>query len=157
KRVAPKHPLPAEAGNIPALSEIAPHVQELGDRYFRKTTLFLPALLLTFFYLAGFALCDSYIAQHFKAPWRYWIFPGEFISTARPTLFTFLGIYLFNLGSMVRRLYLADINEHVFWGAVNRLLLSMGLSIVILKTGLQQGEGFVYFSIGFLANIVLEW
>src|SRR5262245_58326821 len=72
KRVAPKHPLPAEAGNMPAISEIAPHVQELGDRYFRKATLFLPALLLTFFYLAGFALCDSYIADHFKVSLGHW-------------------------------------------------------------------------------------
>ena len=57
---------------------------------------------------------------------------------------------------MVRRLYLADINEQVFWGAVNRLLLSMGLALVIMK-GYPDGSAPLYFSIGFLANIVLDW
>jgi hypothetical protein len=33
----------------------------------------------------------------------------------------------------------------------------MGLSLVVMKAGLEKFEGFVYFSIGFIANIFLEW
>ncbi|HEY6348601.1 MAG TPA: hypothetical protein VI636_04245 [Candidatus Angelobacter sp.] len=78
--------------------------------------------------------------------------------TTIPLLYAFIGVFLFNLGTMVRRLYLADINAQVFWGAVNRVLLSMGLALVVMKSGNLQNWGpAFYFSIGFLANIVLDW
>jgi hypothetical protein len=146
----------AESGISP--SALSTQIEALADRYFSRFTLFLPALLLTFFYVAGFALCDAYLAVHFhKPPIDFGEFPREFVDAARPALYTFVGVYLFNLGAMVRRLYLADVNEQVFWGGVNRLLLSMGLSLVVMKAGLEKFEGFVYFSIGFIANIFLEW
>jgi len=90
-----------------------------------------------------------------------WFFPKAFVIAARPALYAFIGVYLFNLGSIVRRIYLADLNEQVFWGAINRLWLSMGLALVVMKSGLlaniPSSESSVYFAIGFLANIFLDW
>lgn len=131
-------------------------LDELAEKYFSKSRLLLPSVLLTFLYLAIFALCDSYLSLRY-ANHSISIFPVPLVLIARPLLFALVGVYLFNLGTIVRRLYLADINEQVFWGAVNRLLLSTGLALVILKLGLDKTEGMVYFSIGFLANIVLDW
>lgn len=139
-----------------AYGNVSSRITTLAETYFSKSRLLVPSLLLTFFYLAGFALCDCYLSLRFtKQPLR--LFPPDLVQTARPLLFAFVGVYLFNLGTLVRRLYLADINEQVFWGALNRLLLSMGLALVILKVGLDKTEGLIYFSIGFLANIILEW
>jgi hypothetical protein len=42
-----------------------------------------------------------------------------------------LGAYIFNLGVMVRRAFLSDITEHVFWSANYRLLLSSGLALIL--------------------------
>src|SRR5215831_6954313 len=57
KRVAPGHPVAAEFSSAMAITESDPHIQALVARYFSSSTLLLPALLLTLFYLAGFALC----------------------------------------------------------------------------------------------------
>ena len=147
---------PSSSPTMPSAAEAAPRIDALAQTYFSKSRLFLPSVLLTFFYLAGFALCDCYLSLRYSEQ-AIRLFPASLVLTARPLLFAFIGVYLFNLGTMIRRLYLADINEQVFWGALNRLLLSMGLALVILKLGLDKTEGMIYFSIGFLANIVLEW
>jgi hypothetical protein len=86
-----------------------------------------------------------------------WLFPKEFVEACVPLLYAFTGVYLFNLGTMIRRLYLADITEQVFWGGVNRLLLSLGLALVIMRGGGENWGAEFYFTIGFLANIVLDW
>jgi hypothetical protein len=93
------------------------------------------------------------------------------VENIRPVVFAFVGVYLFNLGSMVRRLYLADLTEHVFWGGTNRLLLSIAAAIVF-ATSFEFGHsntssvtgsalGFAksdatFFAIGFLANAFLQ-
>src|SRR5262249_51739364 len=140
----------------PPAAMASPRIDALAQTYFSKSRLLLPSVLLTFFYLSGFALCDSYLSLRYSEH-AIRLFPINLASTARPLLFTFMGVYIFNIGTIVRRLYLADINEQVFWGALNRLLLSMGLALVIVRLGLDKTEGLVYFSIGFLANIVLDW
>jgi hypothetical protein len=38
---------------------------------------------------------------------------------------------VFNLGVPVRRTFQADVTEHVHWGALNRLLLSLGLALCL--------------------------
>src|SRR5438067_13859850 len=58
----------------------------LAATYFSKYRLFLPSILLTFFYLAGFALCDSYLSLRYSNP-SIWIFPAPLVFTARPLLF----------------------------------------------------------------------
>lgn len=158
KKLAPPKVEPSEslAAGVSA-PIIDTEIKALADKYFAKSTLVWPPLLLTLLYLAAFALCDSYLCLRFTPGSSFWLYPKEFITTAVPVLYTFLGVYLFNLGVMIRRLYLADLNEQVFWGAANRLLLSLGLALVIMKAGLPNAGAGVYFSIGFLANIVLDW
>ncbi|PYP82301.1 MAG: hypothetical protein DMG65_26620 [Candidatus Angelobacter sp. Gp1-AA117] len=116
-------------------------------------TLSSPALLLTVFYAGWILLGDAYLNKNFSSG-ETWFFPAKLVDRAAPMLYTFIGVYLFNLGSLIRRLYLADLNEQVFWGAINRLWLSLGLGLVVAKT---FSEPWLFFSIGFIANIVLEW
>src|SRR5579864_504427 len=147
------------SGSDPAVpSRLAlPDIAALAKKYFGASTLAIPSMLLTLLYFAGFLLCDSYLKMRFVEKSNAWVFPKEFVEGSVPLLYAFVGVFVFNLGTMIRRLYLADISEQVFWGAVNRLLLSMGLAMVIMKSGLQNWGPEFYFSIGFLANIVLDW
>jgi hypothetical protein len=135
----------------------APDIPGLAKKYFASSTLAIPSVLLTTFYFAAFLLCDSYLKLRFVEKANAWFFPNEFVEACVPLLYAFTGVYLFNLGTMIRRLYLADITEQVFWAGVNRLLLSMGLALVIMKSGAEHWGAEVYFTIGFLANIVLDW
>jgi hypothetical protein len=134
-------------------------IDVLMAKYFSTATLIVPGLILTLFYLAGFLLCDAYVSLVFGGSSTSPLFVNSFVLGSRPELFAFLGVYLFNLGTMTRRVYLADMNEQVFWGAINRLLLSMGLAVVLsrwkLSNGLEQST--LFFSVGFLANIVLVY
>ena len=131
-------------------------IESLASKYFAGSTLAIPSLLLTVFYFFGFLLCDSYLRLHYVENAHAWFFPTQFVDSCGRLIYAFVGVFIFNLGTMVRRLYLADINEQVFWGAVNRLLLSMGLALVIMRS-FDWGNATFYFSIGFLANIVLDW
>lgn len=135
----------------------APDVPGLAKKYFSSSTLAIPSVLLTAFYVIGFLLCDSYLKIRFVEEANNWFFPKGFVEASAPLLYAFIGVFLFNLGTMVRRLYLADITEQVFWAGVNRLLLSMGLALVIMKGGGQNWGAEFYFTIGFMANIVLDW
>jgi hypothetical protein len=85
------------------------------DKYFSAFTLSLPALLLSVLYVTGFIVCDSYIDLQYNHTGTLVLFPREFVLAMRPMLYAFAGVYLFNLGAMVRRVYLADLNEQVFW------------------------------------------
>src|SRR5215471_6907319 len=134
-------------GNVPAAPEPAEHpkfytaaadIKGLADRYFATSTLTIPSVLLTALYVAGFLLCDSYVRFHYVDNSTTLFFPPRFVDAVLPILYAFIGVYLFNLGTMVRRLYLADINEQVFWSAVNRLLLSLGLALVLMKSGVGE-------------------
>jgi hypothetical protein len=131
-------------------------IDQLVNQFFGKLTLSLPALLLTLFYAAGFELCDAYLNVHYNSG-TPWFFSGSFIDASLSLLYAFSGVYLFNLGTIVRRLYLGDLNEQVFWGAINRLWLSMGLALVFLKIPVTQGQSYIFFGIGFLANTFLDW
>src|SRR6266567_59278 len=159
KLIAPKARA-NDSGKTESSSKLATEsdIDELAKQFFGKLSLSLPAFLLTLFYFTGFALCDAYLSLRFRQGSPVWFFPEGFVMAARPVLYAFIGVYLFNLGSVVRRIYLGDLNEQVFWGAINRLWLSMGLALVALKSGLPaNAEASVYFAIGFLANIFLDW
>ena len=149
-------PPPPGAGDAHSQFYSASDIEGLAKKYFATSTLTIPSLLLVGLYFAFFMLCDSYLRYRFVDR-NTWFFPEEFVKMSVPLLYAFVGVFLFNLGTMVRRLYLADINEQVFWGAVNRLLLSMGLALVIMKSGIEGAKPWLYFSIGFMANIVLDW
>jgi hypothetical protein len=129
----------------------------LVQKFYDKYTLSVPALLLTLFYSCWLTLGDAYLNLKFNAG-TTWFFPKQLVEMAGPMLYTFVGVYLFNLGNLVRRIYLGDLNEQVFWGAINRLWLSIGLGLVVQKAGFPAApEPGIFFSIGFLANIFLDW
>jgi len=132
-------------------------IDDLVEKFYRKSTLSMPALLLTTFYASAFILGDTYLNQKFNSGIP-WFFSKALIDIAAPVLYTFVGVYLFNLGNFIRRLYLGDLNEQVFWGAINRFWLSIGLSLVLQKANFPAAaQPGIFFSIGFLANIVLDW
>jgi hypothetical protein len=146
---------------------IQQNVQDTFSHWF----LLPPAILLSLLYLPGFLLCNAFLNLRMgdKSTWPF--FP-DMISCVRPVVFAFVGVYLFNLGAMIRRLYLSDLTEHVFWGALNRLLLTIGTAVVV-ATGFKLGAsdansqaGFIastvgsdaaFFAIGFLANAFLQF
>lgn len=134
-------------------------VNELFNQYFSAKTLVPPATLLTLLYMAGFQLCISFLEMAYFSPDSYPLFSLRFLLASPPVLYAFMGVYLFNLGAMIRRTYLSDLNEHVFWGGINRLLLTMGIATAFSRTvHLQHGAwgALFFFSIGFLANVLLE-
>ena len=135
------------------------------ENYYSRSGLLVPASLLTFFYAVAFLLSYVYLLMIF-CNCELWHSCRAFLLAARPCLMAFVGVYLFNMGTTVRRLYLNDLSEHVFWSSINRLLLSLGLAVVIstaYKLGrdpdkeIQQYFYFVFFAIGFLANVFLGW
>lgn len=144
--------------------------QDISNVYSRRF-LFPPAILLSILYLPGFLLCNSFLNRQL-GDLSAWLFPTPLVDHIRPIAFAFVGVYLFNLGSMVRRLYLSDLTEHVFWGSINRLLLSIGAAIVFatsMKTGSSSpvpvlsgvASGLIrsdalFFAVGFLANAFLQ-
>jgi hypothetical protein len=150
--------LPVGKGQTAAAQKYsAADIPGLARKYFASSTLAIPSALLTALYFAAFLLCDSYLRLRYVEKANAWLFPKEFVEACVPLLYAFTGVYLFNLGTMIRRLYLADITEQVFWGGVNRLLLSLGLALVIMRGGGENWGAEFYFTIGFLANIVLDW
>ncbi len=57
---------------------------------------------------------------------------------------------------LVRRTFLADVTEHVYWGAINRLLLTCGLALAV--HGLYAGSSFgnaLFFIIAFTPRIFI--
>jgi len=88
-----------------------------------------------------------------------WFFPQN-VSFTLPLTMVFIGAYLFNLGMIIRRLYVYDLNDNLFWGAINRLLLSVGIGIA-LDLALTAHDGnlhatlIVFFAIPFMLNKVL--
>jgi hypothetical protein len=142
-------------------------VKELVEAQYKWRSLLFPALICSFLYLTGFTICLAYVNKTFNHT-RPLYFPDMFESI-RVVLYTFIGVYLFNFGTLIRRLYLIDLTEQVFWGGMNRLLLSVGLGLAIPYSLITSGAKLaglssvaenphlIYFSIGFLANAFLDW
>jgi hypothetical protein len=130
-------------------------VLDMIDNQYRWRALLLPAVVCAGLYLAAFVLgLDAIHANDTHTASR--LFPANVLSQARLLTYTFLGVYLFNSGTLIRRAYLIDLSEQVFWGAIYRLLLSMGLAIALLPFQFSAHVEVVFFSIGFLANAFLE-
>jgi hypothetical protein len=131
-------------------------VRDMIDSQYRWRALMLPAFMCAGLYLAGFGLGLDYLhANDTHTAGR--LFPGNVIDHARLLTYTFIGVYLFNAGTLIRRAYLIDLSEQVFWGSIYRLLLSMGLAIALLPFGFSAHIELVFFGIGFIANVVLGW
>jgi GNAT superfamily N-acetyltransferase len=107
--------------------------------------LWFPLFALTLLNAAGFALGLLYLRD-----------PAVGIAPFDAIIFTFLGAYLFNLGVLTRRLALSDFNAQMLWSAINGLLLSVGLCLVLGKVPGIAGHPQSFFAIGFLSNLFLE-
>jgi len=124
------------------------------EKYYSKLALLVPASMLSFFYLILFGLAYGQLRQ---------LFPHEGsaaspdMSSTLPVVITFVGAYLFNMGLIVRRLFLYDLNDNLFWGCLNRLLLSIGVAICLSVAFPPESHDMtlVYFSIPFILNKVL--
>jgi hypothetical protein len=128
------------------------------ESYYSRVSLWVPSGLLSLFYLVLFALTYGHVARVFFGN-PTWFFPANAAFTV-PLVTTFLGAYLFNLGMIVRRLYVYDLNDNLFWGAINRLLLSLGLAIAgnlafMPADGKVRDTLVLYFAIPFMLNKVL--
>lgn len=134
-------------------------VERLVRGYLRTSALLVPASILTVLYVAAYLLCDAHLLYFYWDHRGQLLFSADFLTACSSSLYAFLGVYVFNLGAMTRRVYLGDMNEQVFWGAINRLILSVGLAVVVMRVRDFPGpEGpAIYFTIGFTANIVLQW
>lgn len=128
-------------------------IREEIEKYYSRLALLVPASLLSFFYLILFGLAYGQLRQLFPHDGT---FPGNTAATL-PVVVTFVGAYLFNMGLIVRRLYLYDLNDNLFWGCINRLLLSIGVAIclAIAFPPADHDLTLVYFSTPFILNKVL--
>jgi len=128
-------------------------IREEIEKYYSKLALLVPASLLSFFYLILFGLAYSQVMQLFPHDGSVG-FPA---SATLPVVITFVGAYLFNMGLIVRRLYLYDLNDNLFWGSMNRLLLSIGVAICLAVAFPDEKHNMtlVYFATPFILNKVL--
>lgn len=154
-------------------------VNQLVEARFRWRSLLFPSMIISFLYCVAFLLCLAYVNRAGNGAGASWFVPDQFLNEQfRLVLFTFMGVYLFNIGTLVRRVYLIDLTEQVFWGATYRLLLAIGLAIAIAvaafrgqapastSTGILTGSlatavgnslEIFFFAIGFLADVILDW
>jgi hypothetical protein len=128
--------------------------------YYSKLTLMVPAALLSFLYLILFRFAYIQILPVLNSgdPWL----SANHALLVNPIVLTFVAAYLFNMGVFVRRLYVYDLSDNLFWGCLNRLLLSIGLAVALVAVlapnqgKFLKGESLlVFFAIPFAANKVL--
>jgi len=113
------------------------------------------------FYAAGFLLWLAYLTRTVAPNSANWGVPTVLLNSGlRLVLCAFVGVYLLNLATLVRRFYLIDISAQVLWAAVNRTLFAVGLaipiSLVFSAGGIAKGLDIAFFFIGFLANAFLH-
>lgn len=129
-------------------------IREEIEKYYSKLALLVPASMLSFFYLILFGLAYGQLRQLFPHEGST---PLPDMSSTLPVVITFVGAYLFNMGLIVRRLFLYDLNDNLFWGCINRLLLSIGVAICLAIAFTPESHDLtvMYFSIPFILNKVL--
>jgi hypothetical protein len=123
-----------------------------------------PALLLLIFNAMGFLCCYLFLILNYFDGGRLLNY-RPLIDAAVLPLATFIGVYVCNFGVIVRRMYVTDLTEHVFWSSINRLVLSLGFAIVISEMFISKsGSEFqsryaylIFFSVGFVSNVFLDW
>ncbi len=120
----------------------------------------LPASLLTFLYSVGASIAGAFLSS-LGDDASNWPYGAEFIRRdAPPLLVALMSVYLFNMYHTLRRLYLTDLNAHVFWYCLYRVGLVTALTIVVAFGGMTPAMGTVgggagylaFFGIGFLAT-----
>jgi hypothetical protein len=130
-----------------------------------STRLLVPAALLSFIYIITFSLgvscllaVDTKCKTILCAPFA--CFP---IKELKNPAFASLGAYVFNLGVLVRRSFLADVTKNVFWACINRVLFAVGVSLPLCfltfgtKFGTFDGtqQAFLSFLIAFFPSLFI--
>jgi hypothetical protein len=122
--------------------------------------LLAPATLISFLYLVALPLCFARVLQH--PCYSDWLLYFPKCLPAIPSydflLYAVIGAYVFNLGVLVRRTFLADVTEHVYWGAINRLLLTCGIALAI--HGILGASTFgtaLFFIIAFMPRVFITY
>lgn len=117
---------------------------------------FASASIVTILYFVAFWLGLSIMSNN-VAPC---VFPGKQVvnclggsARLKDVVFAALGAYIFNVGVMVRRAFLSDITEHVFWSSINRLLLSTSLGLVLSR---YFDLPYLYFGIAFVPRVFVS-
>jgi hypothetical protein len=116
------------------------------------------ALIVTILYFTAFWIALALLAQSST----HCILPGKEVvdclggaENLRKTIYAALGSYVFNLGVMVRRAFLSDITEHVFWSAINRLVLSVSFAIVLSRSE-HFDMPYLFFGIAFIPRVLVS-
>ncbi len=123
--------------------------------------LLVPALLLSVLYWIGFSLGLST-----QVPLQYHGFlcrpigdPFHVKAWLGNPSFAVMGAYTFNTGLLVRRAFMADFTKNVMWACLNRLVISVGFSILLyalpgewLQAHLKAGHS-LSFAIAFFPQV----
>ena len=119
-----------------------------------STRLLVPAFILSFFYIVGLtlgismfitALCPTIICRPITCvPIMFLVNP---VSAS-------VGAYVFNMGVIVRRSYMADITKNVFWASINRVVISVGMALMIYP--LFQRQPVLCFAIAFFPKLFIS-
>jgi hypothetical protein len=142
------------------------------DLYYRWSNVLYPASMLSFLYLICAYLCYAFtLAKYdtalpaatamlgtrviFNPVPSVWA--RSFAFSIANILLAAAGAYIFNVGTTIRRLYVIDLTEHVFWGSINRLLGAVGIALVLGTMAPDKVPRFVYFGIGFVVNLLMEY
>lgn len=153
-------------------------VKRRVDESYHLANFLFPALLLTVIYAFLFTLAGSLL--HFR--WfgsvpPFHDFPASVLDSQKTTrfLFAFSGVYLLNLGMLVRRAYIFDLTEQFYWASFGRITLVMGLALALIfgvaDTGTTQAtvDGILkglekvisdpvfFFSMGFIGGDVAKF
>jgi len=136
--------------------------QDFDSQY--SFRLLAPAALLSFFYGITLPLAFARVLSCPYCPDWLLAIPKCFpvLTWCDFFIYAVIGAYTFNLGVLVRRMFLADVTEHVYWGSINRLLLTCGLAFAFHggaeALGIMSDKLFppaFYFVIAFAPDVFL--
>jgi len=71
----------------------------------------------------------------------------------------FIGCYVFNTGVLIRRAFIADITKNIFWGSINRIVFTIGISLAISWSPIRSKESALLasFAIAFFPGLFITW
>jgi hypothetical protein len=127
-----------------------------------SSRLMFPASLVSVLYAIGFSLGILVLMKDYNASCPVW-FCGSLNCISyehlRDPIAALIGAYVFNLGVLVRRGFVADLTKNVYWSSVNRLIFSVGIAIAIswAPDSAKAWGLFLSFSVAFVPNIFLTW
>jgi hypothetical protein len=120
-----------------------------------STRLIFPAFLLSLLYWIGLSLGLSILL----APGCAGLLCRQIHCVDRRFLmdpvFAVLGSYVFNIGVVVRRSFMADVTKNVFWACINRVAFSVGLSIALYPMFSYDSVPVLCFAIAFFPKLFI--